>query len=197
MVFLRRGAALGLLLASVALGVATGCAGHSLRPDPSRVPRTLGPTPAFRPAILGRPTRCERTRGVRYGVHLELFALGHVVLIPAGVGISPPLQTRGPYVLGGSCYAAAITREPTGVLEITSSGRGAVPTLGDLFALWGQPLAARRLANFAHRPVTAYIDGRAAIGPAAAIPLTRHAEIVLEIGGHVPPHHSYGFANGL
>jgi hypothetical protein len=50
--------------------------------------------------------------------------------------------------------------------------------VGALFRSRGQPLSATRLASF------------------RAVPLTRHAEIVLEVGPHVPPHSSYAFPPG-
>jgi hypothetical protein len=96
-------------------------------------------------------------------------------------------------VRGGRCAYPARTREPTGVIEVEE---GATLHLGDLFALWGQPLGPRRLAGFRGR-VEAYVGGRRWRGDPRAIPLRRHAQIVLEVGGHVRPHTSYQFAPGL
>ena len=44
--------------------------------------------------------------------------------------------------------------------------------------------------------VTVFVDGKPWPGAPAAVPLTRHAEIVLEVGPHVPPHSSYAFPPG-
>ena len=44
--------------------------------------------------------------------------------------------------------------------------------------------------------VVVFVDGRRWNGGPAAVPLTRHAEIVLEVGPHVPPHSSYAFPPG-
>ena len=41
-----------------------------------------------------------------------------------------------------------------------------------------------------------FVDGRPWRGAPGAVPLTRHAEIVLEVGPHVPPHSSYAFPPG-
>ena len=68
-----------------------------------------------------------------------------------------------------------------------------------LFRSWGQPLSATRLASFqaaAGTHVTVFVDGRPWPGAPGAVPLTRHAEIVLEVGPHVPPHSSYAFPPG-
>ena len=82
------------------------------------------------------------------------------------------------------------------MLEVVA---GAGPTLGDLFEIWGQPLSARRLAGFRARrgdSLRAWVGGRPWRGDVSAIPLRRHAQIVVEIGGFVPPHASYRFPLG-
>lgn len=140
---------------------------------------------------------CSRGSRGRFGIHLELFAKRRVVLIPPGIGIAPPRRTRGSYVLGGRCSYPARTREPTGVIEID---QGAHLTVGQLFALWEQPLSGVRLAGFravgADR-VLAFVGGRRWRADPRMIPLRRHAEIVLEIGGFIPPHARYRFRTGL
>jgi hypothetical protein len=100
---------------------------------------------------------------------------------------------RGAYVVAGRCSYPARTIEPTGVIQIE---RGARLTLGNLFAVWGQPLGRRRLLSF-EGPVTALLGGRRWAGNPRDIPLTRHAEIQLEIGGHVTPRVGYRFRPGL
>jgi hypothetical protein len=75
---------------------------------------------------------------------------------------------------------------------------GARLTLADLFRLWGQPLARYRLAGFrGSSELLAFVNGRRWHGDPARIPLGRHAQIVLELGGWVPPHPSYLFEKGL
>jgi hypothetical protein len=133
--------------------------------------------------------------GPRYGVHLELFAARRVVIVAPGIGIAPPRTREGAYVRGGRCSYPVRTREPTGVIEVEGGGPRPL-RLGDLFDLWGQPLGPRRLAGFRGR-VQTYVGGQAWRGDPRAIPLARHAQIVLEVGGHVPPHASYRFPPGL
>jgi hypothetical protein len=140
---------------------------------------------------------CTRDAVVRFGVHLELFARGLVVLVPPGVGIAPPRRRRGAYVTGGRCSYPVRTTEPTGVIEVA---RGAALTLGQFFGVWGQPLSPTRLAGFRSGRggrVLAFVGGRQWHGDPRSIPLRRHAEIVLEIGGFVPPHAAYRFPKGL
>ena len=55
--------------------------------------------------------RCEGGSERRFEVHLELFALRRVVLVPAGVGIAPPYRHIGGEILGGRCSYPALTRD--------------------------------------------------------------------------------------
>lgn len=129
-------------------------------------------------------------------MHLELYAQRLVVQVPAGIGVAPPLRRQGSYVLSGPCLYPLRSLEPTGLILID---RGAELRLGQLFALWSQPLGRSKLAGFSGR-VAAYLNGRRWTGAPEAIPLTRltrHAEIALETGGVVIPHRGYRFPGGL
>ena len=174
------------------------------------VPTPIGVGPAFHPAALSRAVeagapvsglRCGGD-GRRFGVHLELFAADRVVIVPAGIGVAPPWRRDGNYVRSGRCSYPARTREPTGVVEVGAAGL----RLGDVFRVWGQPLSRTRLAGFRGR-VQAFVDGRRDAddprlgrrwaGALAAVPLRRHAEIVLEVGPFVRPHSTFLFRKGL
>ena len=139
---------------------------------------------------------CTRRNMPRSGVHLELFARGRVVIVPSGIGVAPPIRRRGVYVVSGRCSYPARTREPTGVIELARSTR---ITLGDFFAVWGRPLSARCLLGFRSPPdgrVRAYVNGSRWHGDPRSIPLRRHDEIVLELGGYISPHGSYRVPKG-
>jgi len=158
---------------------------------PSVHPWPVGPAPRYtppaRPAAVaaGRPAgelRCAAARP-SYRLHVELFANRKVVILPAGIGSSPQ-----------GCVYPIHTSAPDGIVRIARHAR---LTLADLFRVWGQPLGERRLASFTSgAPVRAYVGGRLVRGPAGAIPLRRHAEIVVELGGYVPPHPFFLFAGG-
>ena len=199
-----------LLAAAAAAALLAGCGdsngGPAASPSPGP-PLGVGPTAAYMPPPRGAATNagarigrlgCARGDERRVGAHVELFAHRHVVVVPAGIGMAPPLRARGAYVRAARCAYPVRTREPTGLLELDPL-KGPF-TLGDLFAIWGQPLSATRLAGF-HAPpgtrVAAYLDGRAWPGDPRALPLRRHAVVVLEVAGHVPPHASYRFPRGL
>jgi len=110
--------------------------------------------------------------------HIELFAEKLVLLLPAGIGN------------GSHCSYGIRTTQPTGVVEFVPDLR---PTIGDLFTVWGQPLSARQIASF-RGAVTAWVDGKRWHGIVRAIPLRRHSEIVIEVGGYVPPHTFFLFS---
>jgi hypothetical protein len=141
-------------------------------------------SPATRRALPVGELRCTRSEPPRYGVHVEVFATREVVIVPAGIGVAPPHRGRPPYVRSGRCSYPLRTREPTGVVEVA---RGVRLTLGDLFAVWGRPLRERHV----------WVAGRRWRGDPRAIPLTRHAQIVLSDDAHVPVHASYVFPPGL
>lgn len=193
------------LAAAVACAALAGCGGGGAPPERDDLPRSapsVGPDARWRPRALSpavrdaRPVaglRCSAAERPRFGVHVELFAARRVVIVPAGIGVAPPQRREGAYVHGGRCRYPLRTHEPTGVVEVE---RGRTLKLGDLFALWGQPLSARRLVGFRGR-VRAYVGGRRWRRDPRSIPLRRHAQIVLQVRGHVPPHAAYRFPPGL
>ncbi len=156
--------------------------------------RPIGHGTAFHPAARGRvPGPCQAGLGTRSGVHVEVFAANRVVLVAAGIGVSGPLTFSGGRITGARCYGDLATLEPTGVVLTRP---GARLTLADLFRAWGRPLSAHRLLSF-HGPVSVFVAGHQRSGPPGRVTLTRHAEIVLEVGPHVPPHGSYHFPPGV
>ena len=124
--------------------------------------------------------------------HVEVFARRRVVVVPAGIGIAPPHRVERGWVHGGRCAYPLRTRDRTGVVEVDPRLR---PTLGDLFAVWGQGLTGRRLLSFTG-DVRVYVAGKRRRGDPRTTPLTYHAQIVVQVGGYVPPHASYLFGPG-
>ncbi len=140
--------------------------------------------------------RCRRALGSRFGVHVEVFAANRVVLVAAGIGTRPPRGFSAGRISSARCYGDLATLEPTGVVLVHPRAR---LVLYDLFRAWGQPLSRSRLASFkatAGTRVAVFVDGRPWLGSPGGVPLRRHAEIVLEVGPHVPPHASYTFPPG-
>lgn len=139
-------------------------------------------------------------RGMRCGpslavdaVHLEIFVNRRVLIMPAGIGLRPPLRRAGIVRLaGGRCAYPLHTLDPTGTVLVA---RSRPRVLGDFFTIWGQRLAPQRLLSFPGR-VWAFRNGREWKGDPRRMPLRRHDEIVLEVGGYVPPHTRYLFPEG-
>jgi hypothetical protein len=118
-------------------------------------------------AVPGAPVR---------RVHLELFANGFAIVIPARVGMR-----------SAHCRAHAWTDTPTGVVQFDRPAR-----LADLFTVWGMPLGRQRLLSF-HGAVSLFRNGLRVRGDPGAVPLRDGDELVLETGPFIPPHRSYLF----
>lgn len=189
-------------LALIGLTLCTGCGAAAPAPAPPSaaidprvaleeglVPTAIGRGPEFVP-LARAPEHCSpgAIRG-RYRAHLELFGRRHAVVIPAGIGLGPPLRhSHSSRIAAAACRADARTLDPAGVIDFDRTHL----TLGDLFEIWGEPLGPRRMASF-RGPVTAFVAGRRVQGDPASIPLHDGAQIVLQVGGYVPPHRTFLF----
>ena len=188
---------------ALAVALATGGCGASNRERESaqaipaalaREARPIGRGPRFQPPARGPVLgACHRRLGSRDAVHVELFAADRVLLVAAGIGTRAPRRHAEGRIATARCYGALVTLDPTGVVLVR---RGSRLTIADLFRSWGQPLSAHRMASFRARSVTAFVDGRRRRGAVGRVRLRRHAEIVLEVGPHVPPHSTYRFPPG-
>ena len=143
-----------------------------------------------RAAALGTLACLPAGRVLRQA-HVELFVRGRAVLLPAGIGVAPPVRVSAGRVVGGRCRYPLSTADPTGVISVNQHGRR---TLGQLFRIWGQPLGDHRLLGFrSHTPLRAYVDGRIWHRGVRRIPLRDRSEIVIELGRLIPPHSFYLF----
>lgn len=178
----------------VALSLLTGCGGGP--PEPVGV-ASVGPGPRYQPSAPGPDARpigdltCERAPAAGYA-HVELFAHGRVVIVPAGIGLAPPRVREGAYVRGRGCRYPLFTEEPTGLIGLRRPGL----TLADLFRVWGRPLGPGALAGF-RAPVRVHVDGEPWAGDPGAVPLERHGQVVVQAGRPlVTPHADYRFPPG-
>jgi len=119
-------------------------------------------------------------------VHLELFANARVVIVPAGIGLRGARFSLG-RATGARCRAPLWTTDPSGVVSYTGHAR-----LGDLFAVWGEPFGPKHLLSF-HGAVSLFRNGLPVRGDPRRLALRDGDELVLEVGGFVPPHRSYRF----
>jgi hypothetical protein len=143
--------------------------------------------------------QCQRAEQVLFHIHahLTVFVNGGPRVIPYGVGI-PGRQVSptpiGPYVASGSCFYWLHTHAADGIIHIESPVQRTF-TLGDFFDVWGQTLSPTQVGP-ATGPVTALYNGELFRGNPRDIPLTRHAQIQLDVGRLVAPV-MIGFPSGL
>jgi hypothetical protein len=154
-----------------------------VHPWPIGVGPRYHPTAASAAVVAGRPVgRLRCTNGGRtFAVHLELFAKRQVVIVPPRIGVGPH-----------GCAYPLHTDAPTGVVLVR---KGAHYVLGDLFRVWERRLGPQRLLSFPGA-VTVYVGGKLFPGDPRTVPLRRHAQIVVEVGGYVAPHPFYLFPKG-
>ena len=190
--------------AALAAAVVAACGSSQPPPKTAPIPRQLlaearpiGNGARFHPPATGPVAgRCSSRLGPRIGVHIEVFAANRVVLVPAGIGTLPPRTIFAGRITNARCYGDVVTIDPTGLLLVRPGVRLDVASI---FRSWGQPLSSRRVASFAVPAgghVAVFVAGHSRPGPPGSVPLTRHAEIVLEVGPLVPPHASYTFPPG-
>jgi hypothetical protein len=113
-----------------------------------------------------------------------------VVLLAAGIGTTSRREFRGGWLTAAGCFGDVVTLGPTGTVYFRPDAH---LTLGTVFRAWGEPLTATRVASFSGGRTATYVDGRTWHGPPSAVPLISGAEIVVEIGPHVPPHRRFVF----
>jgi hypothetical protein len=148
----------------------------------------IGRGPEFHP-----PARPPRTCSAgpaqgRFRAHIELFGRREAVVVPAAIGLRPPFAREHHRIVGARCRADARTLEPTGVVEFDRLDL----RLADVFEIWGEPLGPRRMASFAG-DVSVFVAGRRVTGDPGDIPLRDGAQIVLQVGGYIPPHPTFEF----
>jgi len=182
----------------MALPLLVAACGHSEKIPPSLLAkaRPIGAPARFHPPTPNRLVPgCAAGLGARDAAHVELFAADRVVLMPAGIGTQGPRRFFAGRVARAACYGHVVTLEPTGIVLVR---RGKRARLGDLFRVWGLPLTRGRLGSFPAGAggVRVYVNGRRLGVDPRSVPLTRHAQIVLEVGPPVPPHSSFTFPRG-
>jgi hypothetical protein len=194
---LARLVAVSAIVAAVVAAVTHARSQDAGQATPLPVPIGVGPQFTLAPGSPGTVPGldCVTGRQPERSVHVELFARGRALLLPAGIGVAPPRQMASGTVVDGRCQYPLATLDPTGTVRIAVTR---TLHLGDLFRVWGQPLDAHHLCGFrSAAPVRAYVNGRRWHGSVGAIPLRRHDEIVVEIGPYVRPHAHYVFPEGV
>lgn len=175
----------------------TSLAGLKLQPAPSVGP--LGPEgipiPQV-PALASNSTsatggyvdgiQCNAGEQTLFHVHthLSIFVNGAQRQVPYGIGVVPPrqvVQTKtGPFVESGACFYWLHTHASDGIIHIESPVVRTY-TLGNFFAIWGQPLGPNQLGPVKGK-VTAFYNGKLYKANPRDIPLGNHVQITLNVG---------------
>jgi hypothetical protein len=159
--------------------------------------RPIGAAPAYQPAarwpLAGAAAFGGLGTDLQAGsrMHLELFANRLVVVVPGGIGVSGGRTELYGQVVDALWHARAWTTIAGGVVRFQGE-----TTLGDVFAVWGEPLGSRRMLSFAGA-VTGFVNGRRRTGDPGAIALHDGDQIVLQVNGFVPPHARFTFPRPL
>jgi len=119
---------------------------------------------------------CDAMEGSRIHIHQHLVILDHgkPVAIPFDVG--RPQTAR--------CLYWIHTHTPDGIIHIEAPAERSF-TLGDFFAIWGQPLSRTQAASAAGTrkvPLKVWVDGKAYLGDPRKIVLASHTDITIMAG---------------
>jgi hypothetical protein len=177
-------------------------ASASIGPEGVPVPNAprLAGTPSGSTGRAVDGIQCQGAEQVVFHIHahLTVFVDGTARQIPYGVGI-PGAQVSttsvGPYVAAGSCFYWLHTHAADGIIHIESPVQRTY-TLGNFFDVWGQKLSPHQVGPVNGR-VTALYNGQVFRGNPRDVPLTRHAQIQLDVGRPLVAPVAISFPSGL
>ena len=134
--------------------------------------------------------QCNSAEQAAYHIHTHLSVYVNGVLRPIspGVGAVTPVaqQTANSvFYSASSCYYWLHVHAQDGVIHVESP-TNTTYTLGQFFAIWGQPLSKTQVGP-ATGNLTAYVNGKPYAGDPAAIPLGSREDIQLDVGTPVAP----------
>ncbi|CAN5621318.1 hypothetical protein BH23GEM3_BH23GEM3_17800 [soil metagenome] len=138
---------------------------------------------------------CIQTIAYHIHPHVSLFVEGEQIAIPTAIGITNPVMEDSS-ATGGDCFYWIHTHDATGLIHVEPPRTDIVLTLGQMFDVWGQPLASDNVAGF-RGPVTTYIDGVRYRGDIRAIPFIDKREIAIYVGHRLAPLPTYLWPAGL
>jgi hypothetical protein len=171
---------------------------------PAGVPIPNGPPLASTATMAtGQPVdgiRCDTSEQVLFHIHahLTVFVNGSPRQIPAGLGI-PGAQAQntpqGPFIGSGKCFYWLHTHAADGIIH-TESPIHRTFTLGNFFNIWGQPLGPDQVGPEKGH-VTVIYNGKVYHGNPRDIPITKRAQIQLQVGTPLVAPESITWPSGL
>lgn len=136
-------------------------------------------------AIDGIGCNVDEQLAYHHHVHLAMFVEGRPYSRPLGVGMVAPIVAEntpaGEFAHGREkCLYWTQVHAQDGIIHIESPEARAF-SLGQVMDIWHVALTADRLGSFSG-VITATVNGRTWQGTPTSIPLTQHAQIVLNVG---------------
>ncbi len=124
---------------------------------------------------------CDPMEGSAMHLHavVRIVDRGRLVELPSDIGRPA----------GAGCFYWVHTHAADDIVHVESPVVRSFD-LGDLFAVWGEPLDRSHVGPLAiapHDPIVAYVNGKRWNGPMRTIPLLQYADIQLVIGAHAVP----------
>jgi hypothetical protein len=156
-------------------------------PGPEGIPLEVGtPLAGLEAAPTGHTLdgiQCNGMEQVAYHVHthLTVYVDGQLRPIPGGVGVVTPVPQQtadGPFYSATTCYYWLHTHAQDGIIHIESPTK-ATYTLGQFFAIWGQPITASQVGP-ANGTLTVFVDGAQYQGDPAGIVLSSYEDIQID-----------------
>jgi hypothetical protein len=195
---LHRGVVLSLLLV---LGASIACSGDAKTPSQPvdhSAPFFSAPIPMGIGQTIGAPTfaagdsttgghgqviqgiACDGSTPVQHiHSHLTLIANGVQHAIPIAIGVLGAEEISN-FVVDGRCFYWLHTHDATGIIHIEAPDSSQF-TLGELFAIWGEPLSRSNVAGFQGDVVT-YVDSTRYDGDLSALAFKERQQITLIVG---------------
>jgi hypothetical protein len=135
--------------------------------------------------------RCDKMEGTAYHIHshLTINDHGHALSIPDSVGRP----------IFGQCIYWLHTHTPDGIIHIESPVVRTF-TLGQFFAVWGEPLTRIRASDaklHSGEKMTVWVDGSRYAGEPRSIPLRQHTDITIDVGSPASKPAPFTAWNGL
>jgi hypothetical protein len=157
-------------------------------PIPIEIGHTIG-TPTFAMGDSSAGGQGQTVNGVACDTlppvvhvhsHLTLIADSVQRAIPLAVGTVDPFIVQN-FVVAARCFYWLHTHDASGIIHLEAPVTTPL-TLGDFFAIWGEPLSRSNVAGF-QGTVTAYVDSTRYDGDLSAIAIESHKQITLIVGG--------------
>jgi len=110
----------------------------------------------------------------------------HVSVFLDGVALAVPQNIGRVSMQPNACFYSIHTHDYSGKIHVEGPAPGTF-TLGQMFAIWGQPLEADNVAGLTGKPIVIYSTDQGTVTQVAAadwksIELTTHKEVTIQVG---------------